>query len=101
MSQSQSSNEPQVPTPKKTNGLAIASLVSSFFFGMLGIILGIIALTQVNKSNDNGKGLAVAGICIGVFSMVMHMAMWDSMCGPWNFGFMPHRWQGNWGWCGY
>lgn len=59
-----------VPQKPKTNGLAIGSLVSSFFCGLLGIILGIIAISQINKSNEGGKGLAIAGIAIGAVSIV-------------------------------
>ena len=53
------------PQKAKTNGLAIASLVCSFFCGLLGIILGIVAISQINKTNEGGKGLAIAGIAIG------------------------------------
>ena len=55
----------QFPTAQKTNGLAIASFVCSFFCGILGVIFGIIAISQINKTNGNGKGLAIAGICLG------------------------------------
>lgn len=51
--------------PQKTNGLAIASLVSSFFISILGIILGFVALNQIKKSGEDGRGLALAGIIIG------------------------------------
>ncbi len=57
----------------KTNGLAIASLVCSFFFWLYGvgailaIIFGFIARSQIKRSGDTqqGKGLALAGIIIG------------------------------------
>ena len=58
------------PQKAKTNGLAIAALVCSFFCGLLGIILGIVAISQINKSNEGGKGLAIAGIAIGAVSIV-------------------------------
>ncbi len=69
----------QFPAAQKTNGLAIASLVCSFFCGILGVIFGIIALNQINKSNGNGKGLAIAGICIGAASMIIGWLFWGSL----------------------
>ena len=62
----------------KTNGLAIAgfiiSLVAAFSFGsssLLGLILSIIGLTQINKSNDKGKGFAIAGIVISSIMLIV------------------------------
>ena len=52
-------------TPQKTNALAIASLISSFFVSVLGIILGFVALNQIKKTGEQGRGLALAGIWIG------------------------------------
>ena len=59
---------------KKTNGMAIASLVCScagiLFLGVpgiLGIIFGFVARSQIRKSNgtQGGEGLALAGIIVG------------------------------------
>ena len=61
-----------------TNGLAIASLVSSFtgflccFIGSIAaIVLGAIALSQIRQTREEGYGLAVAGIAIGVGTLVV------------------------------
>jgi len=61
-----------------TNGLAIASLVSSFtgflccFIGSIAaIVLGAIALSQIKHTREEGYGLAVAGIVIGVGTLVV------------------------------
>lgn len=59
------------PQPVGTSGLAIASLVCSLFGwlciigGILGIILGVLALGQIRQSGQGGRGLAIAGIVIG------------------------------------
>jgi len=50
---------------QKTNGIAIAALISSFFVSVLGIILGFVALNQIKTSGEQGRGLALAGIIIG------------------------------------
>lgn len=60
------------PTPT-TNGLAIASLVVSIISltaclgatGIVGAILGHVAKGQIRQRNDQGGGLATAGIIIG------------------------------------
>jgi hypothetical protein len=69
----------QFLTAQKTNGLAIASFVCSFFCGILGIIFGIIAISQINKTNGNGKGLAIAGICLGAAAIVVTWIFWSSL----------------------
>jgi len=60
------------PQPAKTNGLAIAGFVLSILLSLVGLILSIIALIQINNSNgtQKGKGLAIAGIVIGAVSML-------------------------------
>ena len=61
------------PVQKSTNGLAIASLVCSLagiavsIVPIVGIILGFVALNQINKEpyKYEGKGMAMAGVIIG------------------------------------
>jgi hypothetical protein len=62
------------PVKRKTNGLAIASLICScagvFVLGIpaiLGIIFGFVARGQIRRSNgaQSGEGLALAGIIVG------------------------------------
>lgn len=57
---------PVQPNPsEKTNTLAIVALISAFFISVLGIILGHIALSQIKKTGEGGRGLALAGTIIG------------------------------------
>lgn len=66
------------PSPqRKTSGLAIASLVCGVLgcagiTAIAGVILGIIALAKINRSNGRlgGFGLAVAGICVSGFMLI-------------------------------
>lgn len=61
-----------LPQGVGTNGMAIASLVCSLFGwiciigGILGIIFGFMALGQIRQSGQGGRGMAIAGIVIGV-----------------------------------
>ncbi|WP_179476333.1 DUF4190 domain-containing protein [Mycolicibacterium vinylchloridicum] len=53
-----------------TNGMAVASFICSLLcMGILGIIFGHIAVSQINRTGEEGKGLAVAGLVIGYLSM--------------------------------
>jgi hypothetical protein len=59
------------PQPKGgTNGLAIASLVLAFLCSLAGLICGIIALNQIRDRQQEGRGLAIAGIVISCLSIV-------------------------------
>ncbi len=63
--------------PQKTNGLAIAALIVSLAgivtlgaTGILGLIFGIVALRQISRSGDAGKGMAIAGIVVGSLMVI-------------------------------
>lgn len=62
----------QIPTGDNapTNKLAIVSLISSFFISILGLITGIVALKQIKRTGEKGRGLALAGTIIGSISLV-------------------------------
>jgi hypothetical protein len=60
------------PSPPGTNGLAIASLVTSavglvtcLIPCLVGAILGHVALGRIKQSGQPGRGLALAGVIIG------------------------------------
>jgi len=63
---------------KRTNGLAIASLVCSLVWlgglgSILAVIFGFIARSQIKKSEGGvqGNGLAIAGIIVGLAGVVI------------------------------
>jgi prepilin-type processing-associated H-X9-DG protein len=70
------------PPPAKTSGLAIASLILGFlgFCGLtalIGLILGIVALLQINKSEGRlkGQGLAIAGVIVSAVFLLLMVTM--------------------------
>jgi hypothetical protein len=71
--------QPQVP--QKTNGLAIAGFVTSLACcSPVGIILSAIGLNQINKDpNQKGKGLATAGLIIGIVFFVLTIIYYGFM----------------------
>jgi len=68
---------PQAGMQAGTNGLAIASLISAFagVFCCVGsiaaIVLGTIALDQIKRTRQEGYSLAVAGIVIGIATLLV------------------------------
>ena len=58
------------PPPQATNSLAIASLVCGFLFAPLGILFGHISLSQIKKTGEEGRGLAIAGLVISYLVVV-------------------------------
>jgi hypothetical protein len=56
--------------PRRTNGLAVASLVLGvvwiYWIGsILALIFGYVARKQIRERGDSGDGLAIAGIVLG------------------------------------
>jgi peptidyl-prolyl cis-trans isomerase B (cyclophilin B) len=63
------------PAPQPTNGLAIASLICAFVFAPLGIVFGHISLSQIKKSGEEGRGLAIAGLVISYLVTVLSIVV--------------------------
>ena len=65
------------PAGPGTNGMAIAALVSALagllvscgLLSPLGIIFGHIALSQIKRTGESGRGMAIAGLVIGYLSL--------------------------------
>ena len=58
--------QPAYAPARPWNVLSIVSLVASLIgFGIVGIITGHIALGQIKKTGEQGRGLALAGTIIG------------------------------------
>jgi prepilin-type processing-associated H-X9-DG protein len=73
---------PTTPVEVKTSGMAITSLVLGVlgFCGItavVGLILGIVALVKINRSGGrlSGKGLAIGGICVSGFMLLLMVFM--------------------------
>ena len=61
-----------------TNGMAIAGFVLSLLgcTTFLGLVFSIIGLTQAPRYNNNGKGLAIAGIVISGIRLFLYI-LWS------------------------
>src|ERR1700722_38995 len=80
MSQYQNPNFPagdfQPVQPPRTSGAAIASLILGILgcvpllTGILAVILGAVGISATKKPNVGGRGLAIAGLVLGLVSIV-------------------------------
>jgi hypothetical protein len=69
----------------QTNNSSVISLtvgILSLFIPFIGLILGIIgivfsrkAVKQMNKTNENGKGLATAGLICSIVGIIFQVLM--------------------------
>ena len=76
--------------PRRTNSLAIAALccgiaqvIAGPFSGIPAIVLGAISLKQIRETGEDGHGMAVTGIALGivgtmlaVIGIVLFIAIW-------------------------
>jgi hypothetical protein len=57
---------PAAPQQQRFSGLAIAGFILSFFGGVVGFVLSLIAIFKTGKGKKRGRGLAVSGVIISV-----------------------------------
>lgn len=55
----------ETTTSNKTNAVAMVAIVMVFFNPLAGLILGHIALAQIKKTGEDGRGAALAAAVIG------------------------------------
>jgi hypothetical protein len=58
-----------------TNPLAIAGFITSLFLPIVGLVLSAIALGQIKRTGQRGRGLAMAGLIIGIVFTVIALAV--------------------------
>ncbi len=66
------------PAPaEKWNVLSIIAFIIVFFgFSVISIILGFIGLSQIKKTGERGRGLALWAIILGFVSIVIGIIFW-------------------------
>ena len=61
--------------PTKTSGAAIGSLIAGIlscipFVSIVAVILGIVGIRATNRPGTGGKGLAIAGLVLGILGLI-------------------------------
>ena len=59
--------------PRRTNALAIAAVVCAFFFAPAAIVLGHISLSQIKRTGEEGRPMALAGLVLGYVFTVLYV----------------------------
>ena len=69
-------------SPARTNGLAIAALVTGILgFSIVSVVLGHVALSQINRTREEGRGLAIAGLVLGYVGIAGWTLFWIAFAG--------------------
>ena len=61
----------QPPASQRTNTLAIVALVLAFFVSLGAVICGHIALAQIKRTGEQGRGLAIAALVLGYIGIAV------------------------------
>jgi hypothetical protein len=64
-----------VPGPRRTNTMAILALIFGIGGGLLAIVFGHVALSQISKSGESGRGMAIAGLVLGYLTAAILLAL--------------------------
>ncbi|PZT68663.1 hypothetical protein DN402_12800 [Streptomyces sp. SW4] len=80
---------PAWPPQRSVNGLAVAAFVLGLlcFLPAVGLVLGLVALGQIRRKGERGKGFAVAGSALSAVGLVL----WALALGT---GALSDAWQG-------
>ena len=61
-----------LPLRDSTNGFAVTALILGLLGGMiLPVVFGHIALAQIGRTGDRGRGMAIAGLVLGYLSVAV------------------------------
>ncbi|WP_220036624.1 DUF4190 domain-containing protein [Curtobacterium sp. MCBD17_008] len=51
----------------RLNTLSVVGFVLAFVANVVGLVVSVIALVQIGRTGERGRGLAIAGIVVGGF----------------------------------
>ncbi len=54
-------------------GLSIVGILGLYLLSFIAIVVGILSIQEINKDKTKGKGLAIAGIIIGVLGALANI----------------------------
>ena len=62
---------PQRVAPERYNVFSLVSLIGVFVVPIVGIVFGHLALRQISRTREPGRGFAVAGLWIGYVTIAL------------------------------
>lgn len=73
--------------PIGTNPWAIAALVLGLFgTAIFAVIAGHVALSQIRRSGEQGRGMAIAGLVLGYLEIVFYVLFFAAVMGFLAYG---------------
>jgi hypothetical protein len=66
---------------QRVNILAVVSLVLAFFISIGAVICGHIALSQIKRTGEKGRGLAIAGLVLGYLGLLVGLLVFLGLIG--------------------
>ena len=76
---------------RKTNSLAIAALccgigqfIAGPFAGIPAVILGIMSLGQIARTGEEGRGMAITGLVLGIVGLLLTVLFIILFIAVWN-----------------
>lgn len=67
------------PVGTGTNTLAVVAFVLSFFFAIPGIVCGHVALSQLRRTGERGRGFAIAALALGYGGLLLFVILWATL----------------------
>lgn len=61
---------PVTPQTDRWNVLAIVAIITVWFTIILGLVFGHIALSQIKRTGERGRGLALTAVIVGWLGVV-------------------------------
>jgi uncharacterized protein YggT (Ycf19 family) len=62
---------PHMRVPSQATGIDVTAFVLAFLLPLIGMILGIVAISQAHKQGRQASGLAIAGVVIGALGSIV------------------------------
>lgn len=59
-------SEPRVRVDAPVNRVAIVAIIAAFALPLAGVVLGLLALSQVRRTGERGRGLASAATVLSI-----------------------------------
>jgi Domain of unknown function (DUF4190) len=65
---------PYASAPKR-NALAIVAIITGFLAPLIGVICGHISLSQIKRTGESGRGLALTGVIAGYCLTALYVVL--------------------------
>lgn len=62
---------PQPVVPERYNVFSLVSLIGAFVVPIVGVVFGHLALRQISRTREPGRGFAIAGLWIGYVTIAL------------------------------